>query len=213
MPETMSLERRLLLEFLGAKIILTPGDKGMTGAVEKAKQLLEENPGAFMPQQFDNPANPQAHRETTAEEIWTDTDGKIDMFVTGVGTGGTITGVGEVIKKRRPGLKVVAVEPANSAVLSGGPTGRHGIQGIGAGFIPGILNRKIIDEIIKVSDADAFETARNLARNEGILCGISSGAAVYAAIELAKRKENSGKMIVVVIMDTGERYLSTKLFS
>ena len=209
----MSLERRLLLEFLGAKIILTPGDKGMTGAVEKAKQLLEENPGAFMPQQFDNPANPQAHRETTAEEIWTDTDGKIDMFVTGVGTGGTITGVGEVIKKRRPGLKVVAVEPANSAVLSGGPTGRHGIQGIGAGFIPGILNRKIIDEIIKVSDADAFETARNLARNEGILCGISSGAAVYAAIELAKRKENSGKMIVVVIMDTGERYLSTKLFS
>lgn len=213
MPETMSVERRLLLEFLGAKIVLTPGDKGMSGAIEKAKQLMEENPGAFVPQQFDNPANPDAHRKTTAEEIWSDTDGKLDIFVTGVGTGGTITGVGEVIKGRKPGVKVVAVEPASSAVLSGEPAGRHGIQGIGAGFIPGILNRKIIDEVMKVSDADAFETSRNLAKNEGILCGISSGAAVYAAIELAKRKENSGKVIVVVIMDTSERYLSTKLFT
>jgi cysteine synthase A len=212
MPETMSLERRLLLQFLGASVVLTPAEKGMNGAVEKAEELLKENPQAFIPQQFANPANPDIHRKTTAEEIWNDTDGKIDIFVTGVGTGGTITGVGEVLKKRKSEIKIVAVEPASSAVLSGEAPGRHGIQGIGAGFVPEILNRSVIDEIVKVSDDDAFETSKKLARNDGILCGISSGAAAFAAIEIAKRRENDGKMILVMIMDSCERYLSTRLF-
>jgi cysteine synthase A len=212
MPETMSLERRLLLQFLGATVVLTPAEKGMNGALERAEELLKENPQAFMPQQFVNPANPDIHRKTTAEEIWNDTDGRIDIFVTGVGTGGTITGVGEFLKKRKPEIKIVAVEPAGSAVLSGEAPGRHGIQGIGVGFVPEILNRSVIDEIVKVNDDDAFESSKKLARNDGILCGISSGAALFAAIEIAKRRENDGKMILVMIMDSCERYLSTRLF-
>jgi cysteine synthase A len=212
MPETMSIERRKLLRHLGADIVLTPGNEGMKGAINKAREILSENPNAFMPDQFSNPANPEIHRRTTAEEIWSDTDGSVDIFVSGVGTGGTITGVAEVIKQRKLSFKAIAVEPADSPVLSGGKPGPHKIQGIGAGFIPKVLNSGIIDEIITVTNNDAFETARTLAKTEGILCGISSGAAVWAAIETARRPENTGKQIVVILPSTGERYLSTDLF-
>jgi len=212
MPETMSIERRNLLKALGAEVVLTPGSEGMRGAVNKAKELAEQTPNSFMPQQFENSANPEIHRKTTAEEIWNDTDGKIDIFVAGVGTGGTITGVGEILKKRKASLQVVAVEPYDSPVLSGGKPGLHKIQGIGAGFIPAILNREIIDEIIKVKNEDAFETSKKLAKCEGLIVGISSGAAAFAATEIAKRPENKGKIIVVILPDTGERYLSTPLF-
>jgi len=212
MPETMSIERRNLLKAMGAKIVLTPGNLGMKGAIDKAQELSAEIPGSYIPQQFNNPANPETHRKTTAEEIWRDTEGKIDIFVAGVGTGGTITGVGEEIKARKPQVKVVAVEPVDSAVLSGGTPGPHKIQGIGAGFIPEILNTAIIDEIITVQNEDAFSTARELAKTEGLIVGISSGAAAYAALQLAKRPENEGKMIVVILPDTGERYISTALF-
>jgi cysteine synthase A len=212
MPDSMSIERRKLLALFGAQIVLTPAELGMKGAIEKANQLLSENPDSFMPQQFNNPANPQIHRETTAEEIWADTDGKVDIFVSGVGTGGTITGCGEVLKSRNKDLKVVAVEPEDSAVLSGGKPGRHAIQGIGAGFIPNVLNKDIIDQIIRVSNKDALQTARQLAAKEGILAGISSGAAVWAAIQLAEKAENKGKTIVVLLPDTGERYISTAMF-
>ncbi len=213
MPETMSFERRRLLEILGAKLVLTPGDKGMKGAVDKAEQLVSETTGAFMPGQFDNPANPEIHRKTTAEEIWKDTDGKIDVFAAGVGTGGTITGVAEALKSKNPEIKIVAIEPKDSPVLSGGEAGPHKIQGIGAGFIPGILKTELIDEIVLVENDAAAEVARNLAKEEGILCGISSGANVWTALHLAKKPENKGKLIVTVICDTGERYLSTFLFS
>ncbi|HON56410.1 MAG TPA: cysteine synthase A [bacterium] len=212
MPETMSIERRNLLKALGAEVVLTPGSEGMRGAVNKAKELAEQTPNSFMPQQFENSANPEIHRKTTAEEIWNDTDGKIDIFVAGVGTGGTITGVGEILKKRKASLQVAAVEPYDSPVLSGGKPGPHKIQGIGAGFIPAILNREIIDEIIKVKNEDAFETSKKLAKCEGLIVGISSGAAAFAATEIAKRPENKGKIIVVILPDTGERYLSTPLF-
>ena len=212
MPDTMSVERRKVLELFGAEIILTPGDKGMKGAVEKAEELFKKTKGAFMPQQFKNPANPKIHRETTAEEIWRDTDGKVDILVSGVGTGGTLTGVAQVIKERKKEFKVVAVEPFDSPVLSGGSSGSHKIQGIGAGFVPDVLDTGLIDEIFKVKDEDAFLTSRLLAQKEGILAGISSGAAVYAALEIAKRTENKGKLIVVILPDTGERYISTDLF-
>jgi cysteine synthase A len=212
MPESMSIERRHIFSLFGAELVLTPGVEGMSGAIRKAEQLLAENRNYFMPQQFKNPANPKIHRETTAEEIWRDTDGKIDILVAGVGTGGTITGVAEVIKKRKPELKVVAVEPADSPVLSGGKPGPHKIQGIGAGFIPDVMRLDLVDEIIKVTNDDAGATARGLAREEGILAGISSGAAVWAALKIAKRLENEGKLIVVVLPDTGERYISTWLF-
>jgi len=212
MPDTMSIERRELLKAFGAAIVLTPGSEGMKGAINKAEELLKNTPNAFMPQQFKNPANPEIHRKTTAEEVWSDTDGKVDIFVGGVGTGGTITGVGEVIKERKPSLKIVAVEPADSPVLSGGKPGPHKIQGIGAGFVPDILNMKVVDEIITVKNEQAFALARQLAREEGILVGISSGAAAYAALQVAARPENNGKLIVVVFPDTGERYLSTVLF-
>lgn len=213
MPDTMSIERRALLKAFGAEIVLTPGSEGMKGAINKAEELLKNTPNSFMPQQFKNLANPEIHRKTTAEEVWNDTDGKVDFFVGGVGTGGTITGVGEVIKKRKPSLKVIAVEPADSPVLSGGKSGPHKIQGIGAGFVPEVLNTKIVDEIITVKNEQAFAVARQLAREEGILVGISSGAAAFAALQVASRSENKGKLIVVVLPDTGERYLSTVLFN
>jgi len=200
------------LKHLGAKLVLTPGADGIMGAIAKAEEILKNTANAYMPDQFSNPANPEIHRKTTAEEIWRDTDGKVDILISGVGTGGTITGVAEVIKARKPSFKAVAVEPANSPVLSGGQAGPHKIQGIGAGFIPGVLNTEIIDEIITVTNEQAFETARGLAAVEGILCGISSGAAVWAALDQARRPENRGKQIVVVLPSTGERYLSTDLF-
>jgi len=212
MPDTMSLERRQLLSIFGAELVLTPGAEGMPGAVRKAEQLLAENPKYFMPQQFKNPANLEIHRLTTAEEIWRDTDGRVDILVSGVGTGGTITGVAEVIKPRRPQFKAIAVEPVDSPVLSGGKAGAHKIQGIGAGFIPDVLRTDLIDEIIKVTNEDAGIMARRLAKEEGILAGISSGAAAWVALEVAKRPESKGKLIVVVLPDTGERYLSTWLF-
>jgi cysteine synthase A len=212
MPETMSLERRRLLKILGAEIVLTSGAEGMRGAVERAEAILKETKGAFMPQQFKNPANPMIHRQTTAKEILKDTAGKLDIFVAGVGTGGTLTGVASVLKKQKPSIKIFAVEPYDSAVLSGQKAGSHKIQGIGAGFIPDVLDMGLIDEIIKVKNEEAKETAKRLARDEGILAGISSGAAVFAAAEIAKRPDNKGKRIVVVLPDTGERYLSTDLF-
>jgi len=212
MPDTMSMERRQLLSVFGAELVLTSGAEGMPGAVRKAEQLVAENSNYFMPQQFKNPANPEVHRLTTAEEIWRDTEGRIDILVSGVGTGGTITGVAEVIKKRKPGFKAVAVEPFDSPVLSGGKPGAHKIQGIGAGFIPDVLRKDLIDEIIKVTNEDAGITTRRLAKEEGILAGISSGAATWVALEVARRPENKGKLIVVVLPDTGERYLSTGLF-
>lgn len=208
MPESVSVERRKILARFGAEVVLTPAEEGMRGAVRKAEELCAQIPHAFMPQQFKNPANPKVHRETTAEEIWRDTDGQVDIFVAGVGTGGTITGVAEVIKQRKPAFRVVAVEPARSPVLSGGQPGQHKIQGIGAGFVPQILRPDLIDEIVQVTDEEAFATAERLAREEGILAGISSGAAAWAALEVAKRPENEGKLIVVVLPDTGERYLS-----
>jgi cysteine synthase A len=213
MPETMSIERRRLLSALGAQIILTPGLEGMSGAVKKAEELAKEDKHYFILQQFKNPANPQVHRMTTAEEIWNDTEGKVDIFVSGVGTGGTISGVSEVLKKKKPSIKIVAVEPKDSAVLSGGSPGAHKIQGIGAGFIPEVLNIKIIDEIIQVSNGEAINTAKKLAKQEGILAGISSGAATFAAIEVARRQENKDKVIVAILPDTAERYISTDLFT
>ncbi|MGQ9626710.1 MAG: cysteine synthase A [Anaerolineae bacterium] len=212
MPETMSIERRNLLRAFGAELVLTPGEKGMTGAVEKAMELAEQIPNSFVPQQFKNPANPEIHRRTTAEEVWEDTDGEVDILVAGVGTGGTITGVAEVIKPRKPSFKAIAVEPKDSPVLSGGKPGPHKIQGIGAGFVPDVLNMELVDEIIQVTNEQAFEMARRLVREEGLLVGISSGAAAHAALEVARRPENSGRLIVVVLPDTGERYLSTPLF-
>jgi cysteine synthase A len=211
MPETMSVERRTLLKLLGAELILTPGPEGMKGAVAQAEKIAANTKNSFIPQQFNNPANPEIHRKTTAEEIWRDTDGKIDIFVAGVGTGGTITGVGEVIKQRKPALRVVAVEPTESPVISGGKPGSHKIQGIGAGFVPDNLNREVVDEVVTVKTDDAYRMARRLAAEEGILCGVSSGAACQAALEVARRPENAGKLLVVVLPDTGERYLSTDL--
>lgn len=213
MPETMSLERRALLKALGANLVLTPGPEGMRGAIKKANELAESDSNYFIPQQFQNPANPEVHRKTTAEEIWNDTNGKVDFLISGIGTGGTITGVSEVIKKRKPSFKAVAVEPKGSPVLSGGAPGPHKIQGIGAGFVPDILNTKIIDEIIQVDNDEAMAHAKRLMREEGIVVGISSGAALAAALQVARRPENKGKMIVVILPDTGERYLSTDLFA
>jgi cysteine synthase A len=213
MPETMSKERRMLLRAYGAQLILTPGAEGMPGAIRRAEELVKSDEHYFMPQQFENPANPEIHRRTTAEEIWHDTDGKVDFLVAGVGTGGTITGIGEVIKARRPSFKAIAVEPDASAVLSGSPKGPHPIQGIGAGFIPKVLNTKIYDEIIRVKGEDAMQTARAMARLEGLLVGISAGAAVWGALQIARRPENAGKLIVAIIPDFGERYLSTLLFA
>ncbi|MCD6415540.1 MAG: cysteine synthase A [Planctomycetes bacterium] len=212
MPDTMSVERRQLLQVLGAELVLTPGAEGMPGAIEKAGQLLRATPHAYMPQQFKNPANPAVHRETTAEEIWKDTDGEVDILVSGVGTGGTITGIAEAIKPRKPGFLAVAVEPQDSPALSGGKPGPHKIQGIGAGFVPDVLRMELVDEVIQVSSAQAGEMARRLAKEEGILAGISSGAAAHAAVHLAQREENAGKLIVAILPDTGERYLTTWLF-
>ena len=213
MPDTMSKERRKLLRAFGAELILTPGSEGMNGAIRRAEELAAENPNVWIPQQFKNPANPEIHRRTTAEEIWRDTDGQVDMLVAGIGTGGTITGVGEVLKARKPEVHIVAVEPANSAVLSGGQKGPHPIQGIGAGFIPDVLNTEIYDEVIPVTGDDAFNTARRMAREEGLLVGISSGAATWAALQVAARPESAGKLIVVIIPSFGERYLSTALYA
>jgi cysteine synthase A len=213
MPETMSKERRVLLKAYGAQLILTPGSEGMPGAIKRAEELAKSDPRYFIPQQFQNPANPEIHRKTTAEEIWRDTDGKADILVSGIGTGGTITGVGEVLKARKPLFKVIAVEPDASPVLSGGPKGPHPLQGIGAGFVPEVLNTKIYDEVVRVKNDDAFATARRAAREEGLLVGISSGAAIWAAVEVARRQEHAGKLIVVIIPSFGERYLSTALFA
>jgi cysteine synthase A len=218
MPETMSLERRRLLKAFGAEIVLTPGEKGMAGAIAKAEELLRATPNSFMPQQFNNPANPEIHRRTTAEEIWNDTDGKVDILISGVGTGGTVTGVSQVIKKRKPSFKAIVVEPTNSPVITQKmhgqelKPGKHKIQGLGAGFIPGVLNLDVVDEVIQVKDEDAFEMARRLVREEGMLCGISSGAAVHAAVQVANRPDSAAKLIVVVLPDLGERYLSTALY-
>ncbi|MGI6206825.1 MAG: cysteine synthase A [Anaerolineae bacterium] len=212
MPETMSVERRNLLRAYGAQLVLTPGPEGMRGAIAEAERLLQSTPNSYMPQQFRNPDNPRVHRETTAEEIWADTDGRVDILVAGVGTGGTVTGVAEAIKARKPTFRAVAVEPAASPVISGGSPGPHRIQGIGAGFVPQVLNTELLDEVIQVREDDAAETARRLAREEGILAGISSGAATWAALQVAARPENEGKLLVVVLPDTGERYLSTGLF-
>jgi cysteine synthase A len=213
MPESMSRERRILFKAYGADLILTPGPAGMAGAIQKAEELAAADPRYFIPQQFNNPANPEMHRRTTAEEIWRDTDGKVDIFVAGVGTGGTITGVGEVLKSRKPSVKVVAVEPEGSPVLSGGLKGPHQIQGIGAGFVPAVLNTSVYDEVVRVKDGDAMETARQMAKQEGLLVGISSGATTWVALQLARRPENAGKMIVVIVASYGERYLSTPLFA
>lgn len=212
MPESMSVERRRLLDILGAEIILTPAELGMKGAIEQADQLKASSPNVFLPQQFKNPANPQIHKETTAEEIWSDTEGKFDIFIAGVGTGGTITGCGELFKQRNSAIKIIAIEPADSAVLSGGESGSHKIQGIGAGFVPEVLDVEMVDEVITVSNSESMATARQLAAKEGILAGISAGAAMYAAIEVSKRPENKGKTIVCLIPDTGERYISTELY-
>ena len=213
MPDTMSVERRQLARAFGAELVLTPGAQGMKGAIAKAEELAREIPHSFIPGQFDNPANPQAHRETTGPEIYADTDGEVDIFVAGVGTGGTVTGVGEYLKAQKPGVKIVAVEPASSPVLSGGAPGPHKIQGIGAGFVPRVLNTAVYDEVIPVENDDAFATGKMIGRSEGVLVGISSGAAVYAAIQLAKRPENAGKTIVALLPDTGDRYLSTPMFA
>ena len=213
MPETMSLERRKLLQALGARLVLTPGSEGMAGAIRKAEELRDATPGAFIPQQFENPANPAAHVHTTAEEIWADTDGKVDIFVASVGTGGTLSGTAHGLKAHHPGLKAVAVEPDASPVLSGGKPGPHKIQGIGAGFVPGNFDRSVVDEIVRVKDDDAIRASRRLARSEGLLAGISSGAALHAALEIARRPENEGKTIVALLPDTGERYLSTQLYA
>ncbi|MCV9948250.1 cysteine synthase A [Paenibacillus sp. BT-177] len=213
LPETFSIERRKLLTAFGAELVLTPGSEGMRGAIKRAELLAAETPNSFIPQQFSNPANPEIHRKTTAVEIWDDTDGGVDIFIAGVGTGGTISGVGQALKERKPSVKVIAVEPFDSPVLSGGTPGSHQLQGLGAGFIPNNFNEEYVDEVLKVKNEDAFETARLLAKTEGLLVGISSGAAVYAATQIAKLPENKGKMIVVILPDTGERYLSTPLFS
>jgi cysteine synthase A len=213
MPDSMSKERRMLMRAFGAELILTPGSEGMSGAIRRAEELVKGESHYYMPQQFKNPANPEIHRKTTAEEVWRDTDGKVDMVVAGVGTGGTITGIGEVLKAHKPAVKIIAVEPAESPILSGGEKGSHGIQGIGAGFVPEVLNTEIYDEVVRVSTEDAMQTARQIARLEGLLVGISSGAATYAALEVGKRSENRGKLIVVIIPSFGERYLSTPLFA
>ena len=213
MPETMSIERQNLLKALGAQLVLTPGSEGMSGAIRKAKELQESNPGSIILQQFENEANPKAHEKTTAQEIWRDTDGKVDIFVASVGTGGTLTGTARGLKQHNAGIKIVAVEPANSPVLSGGKPGPHKIQGIGAGFVPKIYDASVVDEVVQVADDDAIRTSRELSRTEGLLVGISSGAAAFAAIQLAKRPENKGKRIVVLLPDTGERYLSTVLYA
>jgi len=212
MPESMSIERRKILELFGAKLVLTPAAEGMAGAINKADEIVKETNGAFMLQQFQNPANPQIHRQTTAEEIWNDTDGQVDIFVAGVGTGGTITGVGEVLKSRKPSVQIIAVEPADSPILSGGKPGSHMIQGIGAGFVPDVLNVEVIDEIVQIANAEAFDMAKRLAKEEGIFTGISAGAAAAAAVKVAGRKENADKLIVAVLCDTAERYISTILF-
>ncbi len=212
MPESMSIERRRLLQIMGAEIVLTPAELGMNGAIDKAGEIVKGMPKAFMPQQFNNPANPEIHRNTTAVEIWDDMDGAIDIFIAGVGTGGTITGCGEVLKAKKPDIEIIAVEPADSAVLSGGKAGPHKIQGIGAGFVPNVLDMNVVDKVVKVTNEDAMETARQLAKKEGILCGISSGAAVHAAIEASKDPANKGKNILAIVPDTGERYISTELF-
>ena len=212
MPESMTIERRKILQFFGAQLVLTPAEQGMAGAINKAKEIVESTEGAFMPQQFQNPANPEIHRKTTAEEIWADTDGTVDIVVSGVGTGGTITGVGEVLKERKPSLKIVAVEPADSPVLSGGKPGPHMIQGIGAGFVPDVLDTDVIDEVVQIANAEAFDMAKRLAKEEGIFTGISAGAAAAAALKLASKEENAGKLIIAVLCDTAERYISTGLF-